>query len=200
LFFHTVTWGNRKGKGIDESKTAVRRAKHGQSVAMLLISVNSGVAALVIFLMQFYGATFPIFVMTYTLVLSATFALSFLDLTYRFFTCQHCFNSTSNDEVIADDDDGTDSTLFACVPACGADDSGDLSDDKAEVCDVVSDTDESTAAAPDDNTTTTRRDPMAEEEAIATQSNADIPVVNVFHDLEVGFLGEVVDRRQGCKL
>jgi hypothetical protein len=89
-------------------------------VAWTLICFNVLVAVAVIILMQFYDTTFPIFVMSYTLILSASFALSFFDMIYRLCTCQYCFQSTSDDEMIkGGDDDGVgviEDEPFICSP------------------------------------------------------------------------------------
>jgi uncharacterized membrane protein len=100
-----LTWGNREGHALDESSKALKRAKAGQKVALVLIGFNTFVAVTVIILMQFFGSTFPIFVMAYTLILSVTFVISFVDLIWRFISCHHCFNSTSDDAEVEDDED-----------------------------------------------------------------------------------------------
>jgi hypothetical protein len=99
-----LTWGNREGSSLDESSKALKRAKDGQRAALVLITCNAFVAFTVIFLMQFFSKTFPIFVMAYTLILSLTFALSLFDLFWRFLSCHHCFNSTSDDPFIEEVD------------------------------------------------------------------------------------------------
>jgi hypothetical protein len=81
-----LTWGNRERSSLDESEKALKRAEDGAMVARFLIGFNTVTAITVIILMQFYGSTFPIFVVTYTLVLSATYAVSFLEILCRGFS------------------------------------------------------------------------------------------------------------------
>jgi hypothetical protein len=154
-----VTWGNRQGKGIDESKSALMRAKHGRTVAWILICFNILVALTVILLMQFYGITFPIFVMSYTLILSVSFLLSLIDMVYRLCTCQYCFSSTSDDEMIKggdEDDEQAEDEVFACGPTCADVDDDvyiNLNDDdpsKKKKEEVTSDTEESTTTTEED--------------------------------------------------
>ena len=81
-----LTWGNRERDSLDASEKALQREENGAKVARFLIGFNTTVAILVIILMQFYGSTFPIFVVTYTLVLSATYMISFLEIFCRAFS------------------------------------------------------------------------------------------------------------------
>lgn len=98
MIFHTIwlpaysttrlsdlTWGNRERSSLDETEKALTRAENGAKVAKFLIGFNTAVAFTVIGLMQVYGNTFPIFVVTYTLVLSATYIVSFLEIFCRLF-------------------------------------------------------------------------------------------------------------------
>jgi hypothetical protein len=79
-----LTWGNRQTGSLDEkSETALKRAANGVKVARYLICFNTMVALLVIILMQFYGATFQIFILTYTLILSSTYLVSLLEIAHR---------------------------------------------------------------------------------------------------------------------
>ena len=83
-----LTWGNRERDSLDdESETALRRAANGKRVAYSLIGFNTAVACAVILGMQYNGMAFPIFVLSYTLVLSAGYIVSFLDVVVRFFSC-----------------------------------------------------------------------------------------------------------------
>lgn len=84
-----LTWGNRETASLDGSKKALERARNGRRVAWVLILFNSGVAFGVILLMQSFSRTFPIFVISYTAVLSFTYVISFVDLAARFFSCAH---------------------------------------------------------------------------------------------------------------
>uniref|UniRef100_A0A7S4ICB3 chitin synthase n=1 Tax=Odontella aurita TaxID=265563 RepID=A0A7S4ICB3_9STRA len=95
-----LTWGNRDTTDLDESEKALRRAKNGQRVAYFLIGFNTFVAVGVIILMQFFSDTFPIFVVTYTLVLSFTYVLSFGDLMYRVLSLSHCYHPCADDEAV----------------------------------------------------------------------------------------------------
>jgi hypothetical protein len=80
-----LTWGNRERDSLDASEKALKREENGAKVARFLIGFNTTVAIVVIILMQFYGSTFPIFVVTYALVLSATYLISFLEIFCRAF-------------------------------------------------------------------------------------------------------------------
>ena len=82
-----MTWGNRGSDGCDKSDKALERAKRGQRLAGILIMSNVLLAALVIWRMQYSGQAFPLFVLSYTLILSLSFALSFLEMCGRFFLC-----------------------------------------------------------------------------------------------------------------
>ena len=100
-----LTWGNRVGAGLDESSQALKRANDGMRVAIFLIAFNLLVSLVVIFFMQFYSETFPIFVVSYTAILSVTLVISFQDLVVRFLTCHYCYNSVSDDELIEEEDE-----------------------------------------------------------------------------------------------
>jgi hypothetical protein len=79
-----LTWGNRQSNSLDElSDTALKRADNGQKVARFLICFNTSVAFIIIGLMQFSGLVFPIFILTYTMILSSTYLISFFEIGYR---------------------------------------------------------------------------------------------------------------------
>lgn len=79
-----LTWGNRQTGSLDQlSETALKRAASGQKVARFLICFNTAVAVIVIALMQFSGNVFTIFILTYTMILSSTYLISFLEIGYR---------------------------------------------------------------------------------------------------------------------
>jgi hypothetical protein len=162
-----LTWGNRERKSIDETESSLKRAENGQRVASLLVLFNSLVAISVIILMQFYGRTFSIFVMSYTLILSATYVVSFVDIAYRILACS---TQRSGKEDESDKSDGTAYTTMdedldhesgwcsssslnclakkeerisgGCCISCGCYDVEDVDDaDGVEVVDVVHTTD-----------------------------------------------------------
>jgi hypothetical protein len=114
--------------------------------------------------MQFYGRTFSIFVMTYTLILSATYVVSFVDIAYRILACS---TPRSGREDQSEKSDGTAYTTMdedldhdsgccsssslncfakkgegGCCTGCGCYDAEDEDDaDGVEVVDVVHTTD-----------------------------------------------------------
>ena len=78
-----LTWGNRERDSIDETENALTREANGRKVSRFLITFNAAIAVGVIICMQFHGEAFPIFVLSYTLILSATYIFSFLDAFFR---------------------------------------------------------------------------------------------------------------------
>jgi hypothetical protein len=92
-----LTWSNRERTSLDESEKALKREENGNKVAKFLICFNVGVAILVIVLMQFYGKTFPIFVIVYTLIISATYLVTFIEVFCRAFSCIGGRKSNHND-------------------------------------------------------------------------------------------------------
>jgi hypothetical protein len=97
-----LTWGNRQSSSLDEeSETALKRAEKGVKVARFLIGFNTTVALLVITLMQFHGMVFPIFILSYTLILSATYLISFVEIFFRLVNgiCGGCTRQSSDREA-----------------------------------------------------------------------------------------------------
>ena len=139
-----LTWGNRETQGLDESKKALKRARDGRRVAWFLILCNTSIALAVILLMQWYGSTFPIFVITYTMILSFTYVISFLDMAIWFISCAHMDPTTSDDPIIIEEDDGI---LDGDELCCGGGDTdgsndSDVSDVYVEMDDAVLQTEE----------------------------------------------------------
>ena len=132
-----LTWGNRDIQSIDESKKALERARNGRRVAWVLILCNTTVALVVILLMQKFGATFPMFVISYTMILSFTYVISFFDMAVRFFSCAHLDPSDEEPEI-GDANDADDTVgLWGCGEEdCGTDGSSDgyveMNDDAAK--------------------------------------------------------------------
>jgi len=116
-----LTWGNRDVESFDETKKALARAKNGRRVAWMLILTNTSVALAVILLMQKYGSTFPLFVITYTMILSFTYVISLFDMAVRFFSCTHFDPSDEDPDIVdsGDDEDG----LCGCGEDYATDDS-----------------------------------------------------------------------------
>lgn len=111
-------------------------------MAQFLIGFNTFVALVVIVLMQFYGQAFPIFVMSYTLAVSATYAISFLEIFYRIFT-NGCGvggdSSSSNIGHVMEDEPGSytkmddnksrnTSSFWCCLRGSGSDEETAASD------------------------------------------------------------------------
>ena len=92
-----LTWGNRERDSIDETENALTREANGRMVSRFLIVTNTAVAVGVIICMQFHGEAFPIFVLSYTLVLSATYCFSFLDAISRAVWCGGSRSNSSED-------------------------------------------------------------------------------------------------------
>ena len=131
-----LTWGNRDIQSIDESKKALERARNGRRVAWVLILCNTTVALVVILLMQKFGATFPMFVISYTMILSFTYVISFFDMAVRFFSCAHLDPSDEEPEI-GDEADADDTVgLCGCGEEYGTDGSSDgyveMNDDAAK--------------------------------------------------------------------
>jgi hypothetical protein len=125
--FSDLSWGNRGGRQVDLSSDALKIARDGKMVATFLIVCNMAVASTVILLMQFYCNAFPIFILAYTLILSFSFGISFVDYIYRFLllfivhcssfgnslvqyfcwvlSCHHCCKPTIDDTETQEDSD-----------------------------------------------------------------------------------------------
>ncbi|CAB9497710.1 Chitin synthase [Seminavis robusta] len=82
-----LSWGNRSRKSLDETENALKREAAGRKVSQILVGFNSAVALLMIILMQFYGNAFPVYVVSYTIVLSLTYAVSFIEIFCRALGC-----------------------------------------------------------------------------------------------------------------
>ena len=126
MIFHTIwlpayattrlsdlTWGNRERSSLDdETHSALRRAENGVKVAKFLIGFNTTVALIVIGLMQVYGNTFPIFVITYTLTLSATYVVSFLEILCRGFGIVENTSVTPTSSILVKHEDDEDDSVM----------------------------------------------------------------------------------------
>lgn len=131
-----LTWGNRDTASLDESMKALERARNGRRVAKTLILFNSSIALGVILIMQKYASAFPIFVVSYTVVLSFTYVISFFDLVMRFLSCTHL--DPSDDEPVIVEEDETDSDeLCGGCGGCGDDEMDGGSDGYIEMDDGV---------------------------------------------------------------
>lgn len=82
-----LTWGNRDSRGNDASNKALHRAKSSQMMGALLVSVNTAIAFLVIWRLQYNGDAFAIFNLVYTGALSVTFFIAFFCMIYRLVRC-----------------------------------------------------------------------------------------------------------------
>jgi hypothetical protein len=105
-----LTWGNRETASLDETKTALQRARNGRRVAFALIACNASVAVAVILLMQNVGATFPCFVIAYMMILSFTYVIAFADLLLRFITCSHLDHMEDEPVILEDYNDSSTDT------------------------------------------------------------------------------------------
>jgi cellulose synthase/poly-beta-1,6-N-acetylglucosamine synthase-like glycosyltransferase len=75
-----LTWGNRERRSLDETDKALTRTQNGVRVALFLILFNTVAAAGMIMSIVFFGGTLTIFVVTYTIICSATYVVSFLEI------------------------------------------------------------------------------------------------------------------------
>lgn len=86
-------------------------------MAILLCASATVISAGTIVLMHVSDLTFPIYVMSYTFILSSTYLLSMLDLVWRLLTPYHC---SEEDPII--EEYGNDDEELACEPCgCGED-------------------------------------------------------------------------------
>ncbi|KAG7351377.1 chitin synthase [Nitzschia inconspicua] len=121
-----LTWGNReRTSSLDESEKALNRARNGQKVAILLCLSTIAISVSTIIMMQFFDNAFPIFVMSYTMILSSTYIFSFFDVIWRLLTPFHC---SEEDPIIHEY--GDDEEAFGC--GC-TDDSNEAYVDISEV-------------------------------------------------------------------
>ena len=119
-----LTWGNRERiNNLDESEKALTRARNGRRVAILLCVSCTFISAATIMLMQISDLTFPIYVMSYTAILSSTYIFSLLDLMWRLLTPYHC---SEEDPIIQEY--GNDEEEMACGACVGCGDEGNIED------------------------------------------------------------------------
>jgi hypothetical protein len=75
-------------------------------VAILLCLSTIAISAFTIIMMQFFDNTFPIYVMSYTMILSSTYVFSFFDLIWRLLTPYHCSEDDPVIQEYGDDEEG----------------------------------------------------------------------------------------------